>query len=51
MKTMKANKPEPEDESLDIILARVMTIDLMLKRFLSKEAKWKLRTKLKLYLR
>ena len=50
LKTIKANKPEPEDathdkvqdfneESLDIILARVMTIDLMLTRFLCKEAK------------
>ena len=49
-KTIKANKPEPEDatqdnvydfneESLDITLARVMTIDLMLTRFLCKEAK------------
>ena len=44
---IKANKPESEDathdkvqdfneESLDITLARVMTIDLMLTRFLTK---------------
>ena len=44
---MKANKPEPEDathdkvqdfneESLDITLARVMTADLMLTRFLCR---------------
>lgn len=50
LKTIKANKPEPDDatydnvqdfneESLDITLARVMTIDLMLTRFLCKEAK------------
>ena len=49
MKTI-ANKPEPEDathdkvqdfneESLDITLARGMIIDLMLTRFLCKEAK------------
>ena len=49
-KTIKANKPEPEDatqdkvydfdeESVDITLARVRTIDLMLPRFLCKEAK------------
>ena len=48
MKTIKANKPEPEDanhdkvqdfneESLDITLARVMIIDLILTRFLCKE--------------
>ena len=50
LKTVKANKPEYEDathdkvqdfneESLDITLARVMTIDLMLIRLLCKEAK------------
>ena len=50
MKTIKANKPEHEDathdkvqdfneESLDITLVTVMIIDLMLTRFLCKEAK------------
>ena len=45
---VKANKPDPEDathdkvqdfyeESLDITFVRVMTIDLMLTRFLCKE--------------
>ncbi len=48
--TIEANKPEPEEatqdkmydfneESLDITLARVMTINLMLTRFRCKEAK------------
>ena len=47
---IKADKPEPEDathdkvqdyneESLDITLVRMMTIDLMLTRFLCEEAK------------
>ena len=50
LKTIKANKPEHEDathdkvqdfykESLDITLVTVMIIDLMLTRFLCKEAK------------
>ena len=61
-KTIKAYKPEPEDathdkveyfdeESLDITLARVITIVLMLTRFLCREAISKLKTNLKIYLR
>ena len=61
-KTIKAYKPEPEDathdkveyfdeESLDITLARVITIVLTLTRFLCREAISKLKTNLKIYLR
>ena len=61
-KTIKAYKPKPEDathdkveyfdeESLDITLARVITIVLTLTRFLCREAISKLKTNLKIYLR